>query len=68
VIRLNQHHQTTKEKEENPMRLIRNGKGNLVAMLDEQTETIVIKRKDSETRITRNPDGTYEIINIQLAA
>jgi len=50
------------------MRDIRNADGHRVAVLDEQSETIVIRVKGCETKITRNPDGTYEIGNTKPAA
>jgi len=45
------------------MKDIRNANGHLIAMLDEQSETIVIRLKDCITTIIRKPDGTYEITN-----
>ena len=45
------------------MRDIRNADGRLVAKLDEQAETIIIQVKGYETRIIRNPDCSYEIVN-----
>ncbi|MDR0883417.1 MAG: hypothetical protein LBN05_02250 [Oscillospiraceae bacterium] len=50
------------------MRDIKNADNRLVAKLDEQSDTIVIQLKGYETRITRNPDGTYEIVNSKPAA
>ena len=50
------------------MRDIKNADGRLVAKLDEETETVIIKLKDCETRIVRKSDGSYEIVNTLLAA
>jgi hypothetical protein len=50
------------------MRDIKNADNRLVAKLDEQSDTIVIKLKDCETRITRKPDGSYEVVNVKPAA
>ncbi|GHV10205.1 hypothetical protein FACS1894217_15570 [Clostridia bacterium] len=50
------------------MRDIKNADDRLVAKLDEQSDTIVIKLKDCETRITRKPDGSYEVVNTKTAA
>jgi len=50
------------------MRDIKNAAGRLVAKLDEQADIIVIKLKGCETKIVRNPDGTYQIINTKSAA
>ena len=49
------------------MRDIKNADGRLVAKLDEQSDIIVIKLKGYETKIIRNNDGTYEIINTKPA-
>jgi hypothetical protein len=49
------------------MRNIKNADNRLVAKLDEQSDTIVIKLKDCETKITRKPDGNYEIVNTKDA-
>lgn len=49
------------------MREIKNGDGRLVAKLDEHSDTIVIRLKGYETRIIRQPDGTYQIMNITPA-
>lgn len=49
------------------MRDIKNSDGRLVAKLDEQSDTIVIRLKGYETRIVRKSDGTYQIINIKTA-
>ena len=56
-----------KNEEVNTMRDIKNGDGRLVAKLDEQSDTVVIQLKGYETRIIRNPDGSYEIVNIKPA-
>ena len=50
------------------MRDIKNADGRLVAKLDEQSDTVVIRLKGYETRIIRNPDGSYEIVNTKPAA
>jgi len=50
------------------MRDIKNADDRLVAKLDEQSDTIVIRLKGYETKIVRNPDGTYQIINTKPAA
>lgn len=50
------------------MRDIKNGDGRLVAKLDEQSDTIVIRLKGYETRIVRQPDGTYQVVNTKPAA
>ena len=50
------------------MREIKNADGRLVAKLDVQSDTIVIQLKGYETRIIRQPDGTYQIINSKPAA
>ena len=50
------------------MREIKNADGRLVAKLDEQSDTIVIRLKGYETKIVRKSDGTYEIINTAPAA
>ena len=50
------------------MRDIKNADGRLVAKLDEQTDTIVIRLKGYETKIIRKQDGTYEINNTNPAA
>ena len=50
------------------MRDIKNADGRLVAMLDEQSDTIVIRLKGYETKIVRKPDGTYQVINTKPAA
>jgi hypothetical protein len=52
----------------NPLQEIRNADGRLVAKLDEQTETIVIRIKGCDTHITRKQDGSYEIAHIKKAA
>lgn len=49
------------------MQDIKNSDGRLVAKLDEQSDTIVIRLKGYETRIVRKSDGTYQIINIKTA-
>ena len=46
---------------------VKNADGRLVAKLDEQTDTIVIRLKGCETKIIRNNDGTYEIVNTKPA-
>jgi hypothetical protein len=50
------------------MRDIKNADNRLVAKLDEQSGTIIIKLKNCETRITRKADGSYEVVNIKTAA
>ena len=50
------------------MRDIKNADGRLVAKLDEQADIIVIKLKGYETKIVRNSDGTYQVINTKPAA
>jgi len=50
-------------REGKTMRDIRNADGHLVAMLDELNDVIIIWLKGFETRIIRNPDGTYDIVN-----
>ena len=50
------------------MRDIKNADGRLVAKLDEQADTIVIQLKGYETKIVRQPDGKYEVINTKPAA
>ena len=50
------------------MRDIKNADGRLVAKLDEESETVIIKLKGCETRIIRKADGSYEIVNTLLAA
>jgi hypothetical protein len=50
------------------MREIKNADGRLVAKLDEQADVIVIQLKGYETKIIRQPDGTYQIINSKPAA
>jgi hypothetical protein len=52
----------------NPLQDIKNADGRLVAKLDRQTDTIIIRLKGYETRITRKPDGSYKIINLKPAA
>ena len=47
---------------------VKNAAGRLVAKLDEQTDTIIIRTKGYETKIIRRTDGSYEIINTKLAA
>jgi hypothetical protein len=47
---------------------IRNADGKLIAMLDAQTNTLIIKLKGCETRITLRPDATYKITNTKVAA
>lgn len=49
------------------MRDIKNADGRLVAKLDEQSDTVVIRLKGYETRIIRKPDGSYEIVNMKPA-
>ena len=50
------------------MRDIRNADGHRVAVLDELNDVIIIRLKGCETRISRNPDGTYEVFNNKPAA
>ena len=50
------------------MREIKNADGRLVAKLDEQADIIVIQLKGYETKIVRQPNGTYKIINTKPAA
>ena len=50
------------------MRDIRNADGRLVAKLDEHTSTVVIQLKGCDTKIIRNQDGSYEIVNTKLNA
>ena len=50
------------------MRNIKNADGRLVAQLDEQSDTIVIKLKGYQTKIIRKPDGSYEIVNSKPTA
>ena len=50
------------------MREIKNADGRLVAKLDEQADTVVIQLKGYETKIVRQPDGTYQITNSKPAA
>ena len=50
------------------MREVKNADGRLVAQLDEQSDTIVIRLKGYQTKITRQPDGSYEIVNTKPAA
>ena len=47
------------------MREIRNVDGRLVAKLDEQSETIVIRTKGCDTHIIRKQNGSYEIVHIK---
>jgi len=49
------------------MRDIKNADGRLVAKLDEQSDTIVIRLKGYETKIVRQLDGAYQIINAKPA-
>jgi hypothetical protein len=50
------------------MRDIKNADNRLIAKLDEQSDTIIIRQKGYETRIIRNPDGSYKVVNTKPAA
>ena len=50
------------------MKEIRNADHRLVCTLDEQSNTVVITLKGYETRIIRNSDGTYTVINTKPAS
>lgn len=50
------------------MREVRNPDGRLVAKLDEQTDTIIIRQKGCDTHIIRKSDGSYEVIHSKEAA
>jgi len=47
------------------MKEIRNIENKLVAMVEEKSNTIIIIRRDCETRILFQRDGTMEVKNIK---